>query len=100
MQLKLHPSQPVKPTGITVKPATNNIDVGATRNLTVEFDPADTSDNIMWSSSDESIATVAAGVVTGVAAGQVNVTATTDEGLTADVVVSVAEPEPVEEPTP
>ena len=67
--------------------------MGATRNLTVEYDPADTSDNITWSSSDDEIATVVDGVVSGISAGQVTVTATTDGGLTSDVVVNVTEVE-------
>lgn len=68
------------------------IGVGETVQLEANVVPANASNqNIMWSSADESIATVdASGLVTGLAGGSVDITATTEEGgfeATAGIVV-------------
>ena len=61
---------------LTVAPATLELEVGATGNLTVTLDPADFSkEGLTWTSSNTAVATVANGVVTAVAAGEANIKA-------------------------
>ena len=58
------------------KPDTT-IGVGGTETLTATLDPVNSTSDIVWSSSEEGIATVTqSGVVTGVAAGEATITAT------------------------
>lgn len=69
-------------TGVTVTPATANVVVGATRQLTATVAPA-TADNhaVTWTTSDATKATVnSSGLVTAIAAGSVTITATTVDG--------------------
>ena len=49
---------------------------GQIKNLTAEVLPANTTDSVVWSSNNESVATVEDGVITAVAAGQATITAT------------------------
>ena len=58
--------------------------------LTATATPTDTTDEVLWSSSDESVATVADGVVTVVGLGSATITATCGE-QTATCAVSCAE---------
>lgn len=69
-------------TAVATTPATTSVAVGATRQLTVNFTPADATDKGgRWASSDTSKATVnQAGLVTGVAAGTANITFTSNDG--------------------
>ncbi|WP_241646878.1 phage tail tube protein [Rosenbergiella metrosideri] len=65
-------------TGVTVTPTTASVAVGATTTLSAAVTPTTATDKtVTWSSSDTTKATVNAstGVVTGVAAGQVTITA-------------------------
>lgn len=58
-------------------PGSQAVTVGETITLTAKVNPDDATDKtVTWKSSDENIATVAGGVVTGVAAGDVEITAT------------------------
>ncbi len=67
-------------TGIDLDQVEANVMVGATLNLNVVFNPIDaTNKNITWESSNTSAATVADGVVTGVALGEATITATSQE---------------------
>lgn len=63
---------------ISLDQSTASIAVGETLSLTPTVSGADAS-NIVWASSDETIATVESGVVTGVAEGTAIVTATIDD---------------------
>ncbi len=78
--------------GLTVSPTELTMDVGDTAQLTATVTPEDASNKaVVWSSSDESIATVDAnGVVTAKAVGKATITATTvDGGYTASCQVTV-----------
>ena len=72
----------VSVTGVSVTPATSSITVGGTAQLTATVAPANaTNKTIAWTSSNNLVATVsAAGLVTGVAAGNATITATTRDG--------------------
>ncbi|MBQ7567685.1 Ig-like domain-containing protein, partial [bacterium] len=72
---------------LTVEADATEIEVGGEANLTVTYNEADVTADCTFESSDEAIATVDAGVVTGVAEGEVTITATyvdpeTEEELT------------------
>ena len=79
----------VNPTTVAVKP-------GATVILSATVTPEDATDKtITWSSSDEKVATVDGGKVTGVAEGTATITATTKSGdKTATCAVTVSEDAP------
>lgn len=83
-------------TGITLD-ETAEVTKGKTVTLTATPAPADTTDEITWKSSDEAVATVADGVVTGVARGTAKITATCGE-KTAICEVSVTEDKTVTPP--
>lgn len=83
---------PVAVTGITVNPAAVSVQVGAFKQLTPRMTPvAATNKVVNWTSSNTAVATVNAyGAVTGVAAGNATITATTqDGGFTDTVAVTV-----------
>ncbi|MCI8618314.1 MAG: Ig-like domain-containing protein [Clostridia bacterium] len=63
-------------TGLTVTPTEANVMKGNTIKLTVTLEPSNATDKVIWSSSDESIATVSEdGTVTGIAIGTATITA-------------------------
>ncbi len=73
----------VKVTGIELDKVTADVMVGSTLNLSVIFDPMDaTNKNITWESNNTSVATVANGVVTGVALGTATIKATSQDNIT------------------
>jgi len=84
------------PQSVTVTPATVTIEEAETVQLSATLTPANTYGNegVTWSIDAETYATVDAdGLVTGVAAGEATVTATTDSGaLTDTCVVTVVIP--------
>ncbi|MDD3149036.1 MAG: Ig-like domain-containing protein, partial [Candidatus Riflebacteria bacterium] len=83
---------PVRVTGVTVNPTTLSLSAGgATGSITPTVLPGDASNkNVTWSSSADSIATVANGVVTPVSAGVATITVTTVDGAkTATCLVTV-----------
>ena len=90
-------SGPVAVTGISLNKTSTTIRVGENETLTPTFIPINaTNQSITWTSSNESVATVSDGTVTGVAVGNATITATTDDGgykATCDVTVN---PAPVE----
>ncbi|SDQ68667.1 Ig-like domain (group 2) [Pseudomonas sp. UC 17F4] len=62
---------------VSVTPATTSIAVAATRQLSASALPAEAAQNVTWSSSAPSVATVSAsGLVTGISAGSATITAT------------------------
>jgi hypothetical protein len=69
-------------TGVSISPASAGIIVNGTQQLTATISPANaTNKTVTWSSGNSSIATVnSTGLVKGVAAGNTNITATTQDG--------------------
>lgn len=66
---------------ITVSPTQVKVTIGNTQELIVEFTPADaTNKEVTWVSSKPEVASVADGVVTGVAAGEALITVTSVDG--------------------
>jgi len=81
-------------TGVSLDKTSVTINVGATEYLKATVEPENaTNKNIIWSSSDESVATVAYGTVTAVSKGTATITATTEDGsYTAECTVTVIIP--------
>ena len=68
-------------TGITLNKSSETIKVGNTLTITATVSPSNaTNQNLNWTSSNTSIATVSNGVVTGVAAGSATITASSTDG--------------------
>lgn len=68
-------------TGVSLDKETLEIGVGSSGALSATVSPADATDqSVSWSSSNESVATVADGIVSGVAAGNATITVTTTDG--------------------
>ncbi|MGL1934494.1 MAG: Ig-like domain-containing protein [Fibrobacterales bacterium] len=81
-------------TGVTLNTATTTVDVGLTEQLTATVGPVDaTYQNVIWSTSDEAIATVSDdGLVTAVSMGEAVITATSEDGgFTAICTVTVTQ---------
>lgn len=86
---------PIAVTGVTLNKSTLELYAGlATGKLTATVAPADaTNKGVSWTTSDASVATVADGIVTPVAAGTATITVTTDDGsFTATCEVTVTTP--------
>ena len=83
-----------KVTGVTLNTETLELFTGGSATLTATVEPSDaTNQNVTWSSSDPSVATVANGVVTAVGAGTATITVTTEDGgKTAICTVTVERP--------
>ena len=90
------PDDPIVVTGITLDKTTATVEEGATVTLTATVTPENATDKtVTWSTSNETIATVSGGVVTGVKAGEVTITAKAgDKSATCTVTVTAAETEP------
>lgn len=72
-------------TGVNLNKDATTIAVGATETLTATIVPENaTVQTVTWSSDDDTIASVADGVVTGVAAGSATITVTTTDGSFTD----------------
>lgn len=79
-------------TGIAVSPTSSSLAIGNTQQLTASISPANaTNQSVNWSSDDQAVATVnGSGLVTALAAGTANITATSaDGGYTASSSVTV-----------
>lgn len=83
--------QKVAVTGVSVKPSSLALKVGETETLSAVVIPANADNKtISWSTSDNSVATVADGLVTAVKEGSATITVTTiDGGKTATCAVTV-----------
>ena len=81
-------------TGVTLDKTEAALNIGETLTLTATVAPDNATDQtVTWTSSDETVATVADGVVTAVAVGTATITVTTTDGAkTATCAVTVAEP--------
>ncbi len=81
-------------TGITVMPKTETIKPGGTVQLIASLMPSDTTDSldeVTWSSSNESVATVSnSGLVTGIEEGQATITVKHKNGLTNTCEITVS----------
>lgn len=80
---------------VAVSPKTNNLEVGATRQLNATVEPSTAKQDVTWSSDDEAIATVdSSGKVTAVAKGQATITATAkdDESINDTSTVTIKQP--------
>lgn len=86
---------PIDVESVTVSPKSNNLEVGKTRQLNVEIEPSNaTNQDVVYTSDNEAIATVDAnGLVTAIAEGTATITVTVD-GKTDTATVNVTEPEP------
>lgn len=79
-------------TGISLNKTSTTIAKGAAEQLVATLTPADASGAIVWSTSNDAVATVAEdGTVTGVSAGKATITATV-EGISASCDVTVTNP--------
>ena len=87
---------PVSVTGVSLSKNATSIEVGASETLTPTITPANaTNQNVTWTSSNTSVATVDDGAVTAVAVGNTNITVTTEDGSFSDVcavTVTAAQP--------
>ncbi len=85
-------TQPV--TGVTLDQTSLTLTEGDSETLSATVEPSNaTNQNVTWSSSDPSVATVANGVVTAVGAGTATITVTTEDGdFTATCEVTVERP--------
>jgi len=95
MKEKIHPNPPVTEiAGVTISLKTNNLEVGDERQLNSVVEPSEAPQDVSYSSSDNSIASVdESGLVTAIAAGQATITVSAgDKSDTA--IVNVTEPEP------
>lgn len=91
---------PVKATGIEIRPSSVTLEVGKTEELTFAVLPEQAVQKVLWESSNEKIVTVKEGKVTAIAAGKAEVKAVVAENksLTAVCTVTVTEPVPEEKP--
>jgi uncharacterized protein YjdB len=81
-------------TGIALDQTYGSLEVGESLTLAATVSPSNASDQgVIWSSSDEDVAAVANGIVTGVGSGNATITArATDGGFTASYALSVGLP--------
>jgi len=85
-------TEKVAVTGVTLNKQTVTIKEDATETLVATVEPADaTNQNVIWSSNDNTVATVANGVVTGVSTGTATITVTTQDGSFTDTCVVTVE---------
>lgn len=84
------PQEPVSCTGITLNSSSLSFDSLATQTLVATVEPENTTDTVVWSTNDSTIATVENGVVTPIKNGTTNITATCGEySATCEVTISV-----------
>jgi len=83
-------------TGVSLDKSEASLVEGSSITLTATIEPADTTDNkeLKWSTSNEGVAKVEDGVVTGVTAGEATITVTTSNGKSAACKVMVTKKAP------
>ena len=95
----LGPAPVVKPTSVSLSPASGETTINGTLQVTAEVKPDDAADkSVKWTSSNPSVAVVNPnGVVTGISAGQATITATSnaDPSVSGRMTVTVLAPAPV-----
>jgi len=76
---------------ITINESINEMLIGETIQLTIQYNPVNTTDNkkIIWTSSDESIAIVENGLVTALEKGTVTITAMSLYGMTSSITITI-----------
>ena len=80
-----------KPTALNLNQRTLELDTGSSQPLTATVTPAHAEQNVTWTSSNETVATVENGIVTAVSAGTAVITASAS-GLSASCTVTVKDP--------
>lgn len=93
-------TDPVKATGIEIRPSSVTLEVGKTEELTFAVLPEQAVQKVLWESSNEKIATVKEGKVTAIAAGKAEVKAVVAENKSLTAVCKVTVTEPVTEEKP
>ena len=93
-------TDPVKATGIEIRPSSVTLEVGKTEELTFAVLPEQAVQKVLWESSNEKIVTVKEGKVTAIAAGKAEVKAVVAENKSLTAVCTVTVTEPVPETTP
>jgi hypothetical protein len=98
------PTPPAEVASVTLSPTTATIVVGAKQTfVATALDAAGQPVNgiaFSWTSSDNTVATVEAGVATGAAVGRVDITATAPNGKSATASLQIDEPPPTQELPP
>lgn len=81
----------VTPTSISITPDNPTINVGSKLNLSINVTPSDASKNVIWASSNSSVASVNNGVLTGVKEGSATITAfsSLDNSISDSITVTV-----------
>ena len=83
----------VPATAVALNKTALTLEVGKNETLTATMTPADSTDTITWTTSDDKVATVKDGKVTAVAKGTAKITATATSGVKAECTVTVNDPE-------
>ena len=90
----------VEPTSVTLSDSSVSVKEALTTTITATVLPENASKKtVTWTSSDNSVATVSGGVITGVSVGTAVITAKTSNGLTATCNVTVTENTDIVKPT-
>ena len=82
-------TDPVKATGIEIRPSSVTLEVGKTEELTFAVLPEQAVQKVLWESSNEKIVTVKEGKVTAIAAGKAEVKAVVAENKSLTAVCTV-----------
>lgn len=92
--VKVNKAQTQEVTGITLKQKDHTINVGESLQLVATIEPSNAANKtISWSSSNDKVATVSkSGVVKGINAGKVTITAKTNNNKTATCIIRVSIP--------
>lgn len=94
VQPKTSAPRTISPTGIKINETIGTLENGSTQKLTATITPENATDkNIVWSSSDKSIASISStGEIVAIKPGTVDIIATTSNGLTSNLKLSIIQP--------